>query len=54
MLEAELKASLGDLAAEELEQRALALGFLPEEQVQERDVYFNGAERAGRGRISGN
>lgn len=45
MLEAELKASLGDLAAEELEQRALALGFLPEEQVQERDVYFNGAER---------
>ena len=45
MLEAELKASLGDLAAEELERRALALGFLPEEQVREEDVYFNGAER---------
>lgn len=45
MLEAELKASLGDLAAEELADRAAALGFLPEEQVQETDVYFNGTER---------
>lgn len=45
MLEAELKASLGDLPAEELEKRALALGFLPEDWVRERDVYFNGAER---------
>ena len=45
MLEAELKASLGDLPAEELAARARELGFLPEEQVQERDVYFNGTER---------
>lgn len=45
MLEAELKASLGELTLEELADRALALGFLPGEQVQERDVYFNGAER---------
>lgn len=45
MLEAELKASLGDLAAEELADRAAALGFLPVEQVQETDVYFNGTER---------
>lgn len=45
MLEVELKASLGDLTAEELEKRALALGFLPEERVREEDVYFNGAER---------
>lgn len=45
MLEAELKASLGDLAAEELADRAAALGFLPEEQVRERDIYFNGTER---------
>lgn len=45
MLEAELKASLGDLTAEELAERAAALGFLPEEQVQETDVYFNGTER---------
>ena len=45
MLEAELKASLGDLAAEELADRAAALGFLPVEQVRERDIYFNGTER---------
>lgn len=45
MLEAELKASLGDLAPEELADRAMALGFLPEEQVRERDIYFNGTER---------
>ena len=45
MLEAELKASLGDLAAEELADRAAALGFLPVEQVRETDVYFNGTER---------
>lgn len=45
MLEAELKASLGDLTAEELADRAAALGFLPVEQVQETDVYFNGTER---------
>lgn len=45
MLEAELKASLGDLAAEELAGRAMALGFVPGEQVRERDLYFNGAER---------
>lgn len=45
MLEAELKAFLGDLTAEELAERAMALGFLPEEQVRETDVYFNGTER---------
>lgn len=45
MLEAELKASLGDLAAEKLADRAAALGFLPVEQVRERDIYFNGTER---------
>lgn len=45
MLEAELKASLGELAPEEAAERALALGFLPEEQVWERDLYFNGTER---------
>ena len=34
MLEAELKASLGCLTAEELADRAAALGFLPEELVR--------------------
>lgn len=45
MLEAELKVSLGDLTAEELAERAIALGFVPGEQVRERDLYFNGADR---------
>jgi adenylate cyclase class 2 len=45
MLEAELKASLGCLTAEELADRAAALGFLPEELVRETDVYFNGTDR---------
>lgn len=45
MLEAELKASLGGLTAEEVADRAVLLGFLPEARVQETDVYFNGRER---------
>lgn len=45
MLEAELKASLGDLTAGELTERAMALSFVPGELVRERDLYFNGAER---------
>ena len=45
MLEAELKASLGDMSVEALLDRALARGFAPEGAVRERDVYFNGAGR---------
>lgn len=45
MLEAELKASLGGLTAEEVADRAVLLGFLPEARVQETDIYFNGKER---------
>jgi adenylate cyclase class 2 len=45
VLEAELKASLGDMSVEALLDRALARGFAPEGAVRERDVYFNGAGR---------
>ena len=45
MLEAELKASLEGLSPEDLASRALALGFVPGEQLRERDVYFNGDHR---------
>lgn len=45
MLEAELKASLAGMSAEPVLDRALALGFVPEEQVRETDIYFNGIGR---------
>ena len=40
MLEAELKASLGDTSVEALLDRVLARGFAPEGAVRERDVFF--------------
>ena len=45
MLEAELKASLGELTAEQIAERAREMGFLPEKELRETDVYFNGTER---------
>lgn len=45
MLEAELKASLAGVSAEAVLDRALALGFAPEEWVRETDIYFNGNDR---------
>lgn len=45
MLEAELKASLADLSTEAARDRALALGFVPEDEVRERDIYWNGIDR---------
>lgn len=45
MLEAELKASLAGLSADEVLRQATGLGFVPTEQCWEMDVYFNGVDR---------
>ena len=45
MLEVELKASLSGIAVDTVLSHAMAAGFMPGEQVQETDVYFNGTQR---------
>lgn len=45
MLEVEIKASLGQLKKEQLQEAAHAMGFVQTDNLQEVDVYFNGNDR---------
>ncbi len=45
MLEVEIKASLGALKKEQLQEAAIGMGFVQAGTLQEIDVYFNGNDR---------